>query len=990
MRIDSLKNKVLLSAILICVFMALAYMSAVSWVIHKQYLDQSERLLEKSQSFIEEELTNRKNNMLSVSRLLATERKLGSTIWYLAQYADSNLDSETLFSTFKQLVSDTRKAGYVAKVSKIAIYNSTGNLVSFALFDGIRQQVGFVENNNQSRFQVANIKSDESISHTNFQTADSVVGINKSLVLPLSSREDTHFAIVDGLISIESQVPIIDEVLNPGLGKLETKQLGVVVMDQPLGQSFVSQLVHLTDTDINVFSHQGLSSGSIKGYLRPDASDKISGLRKLRCEDSILNEIKVNDLGYYQKLMPLCTNDQPVGYIAAIHSKEQVSANTWELIKILWLIALASLILIIPLAWFFASSITRPLSVLIRIFRGVVDGQKSGMITDELESLGKYTLKQGELGELTRSFVAMNDSINQKISQINQINTSLEQTVLERTAALVSSEQESRTLIENSQDSILRYDKDCRLIYANPASNLMTGRAQIDLFGKLPSEFIGGPDSQIYETKLQEVLATGNNTKFELSWTDIDGRDFCSLIQFTAELDTNGSVETILAVGRDITERIEFEKRIWRQANLDDLTSLPNRRMFQDRLVHDTKLSQRSGYSMVLMLIDLDHFKEVNDTMGHDQGDMLLVEAAYRIVSCVRDLDTVARIGGDEFAIILPDMENTLVIERVAKDILSKLAKPFTIGNSESFISASIGISLYPNDTTDLDVLLKNADQAMYLAKNGGRNRYEYFTSHLNEQAQKRLWLTNDLRAALAEEQFHVYYQPIVELSSGRVFKAEALIRWHHPERGIIYPSDFIEIAEKTGLIVPIGDYVFKKAVTQSIIWRKKFNANFQISVNKSPVQIRNISMPFKPWDEQLQQLGITGECVAVEITEGIMLLGESKIEEKLHKFRKSGIQVSIDDFGTGYSSLSYLKKFEIDFLKIDKSFVQNLDTDNKDLALCEAIIVMAHKLGLSVIVEGVESEVQRDLLLRAKCDFAQGYFYSKPLPPEQFEKLFL
>lgn|GEM_PF-3666016 len=975
----------LLSAICICVLMAVAYMSAVSWVIRKQYLDQSRSLLQKAQSVIEEEVSNRKNNMLSVSRQLATERKLGSTIWYLAQYADSKLDSDTLSSTYQQLARDTRKAGYVAKVSKIAIYNSSGSLVSFALFDGAQQQVGFVNSDALLKFKVATVKAGEEITTTNLHPSESVAQINPKLDGPLPSRDDVHFAVVDDVMAIESQVPIFDEAFDARSDKMQTKQLGLVVMVQPLDQSFVNRLARLTDTDINVFTTGSLSSGSLSAYQRPDSPNA-------RCGASTLNEISIQNLGYYQQLMPLCTNGRPVGqlvgYIAALHSKERVSSNTWEMIRILWLIAIASLVFILPFAWYLATSISRPLTVLIRIFRGVAGGQKSGTITDELDSLGKYMVKQGELGELTQSFIAMNDSINQKISQINQINTSLEQTILERTAALAAREQESRTLIENSQDSIARYDDDCRRIYANSAFAKMAGRPQSELLGKRPSEFPGGANAQIYEEKLREVLASGCNTLFELRWPGKDGRELCSHIQLTAEFGANGAVATILAVGRDITDRIEFEARIWRQANFDELTNLPNRRMFQDRLLHDSKLSHRSGRPMALMLIDLDHFKEINDTLGHDKGDILLVDAARRISSCIRNSDTVARIGGDEFAIILPDIESMSSIERVAQEILRKLTEPFALGTNEGFISASIGITFYPNDADDLDVLLKNADQAMYVAKNAGRNRLDYFTQNLHEQAQQRLWLTNDLRVALASGQFRVHYQPIVELATGRIYKAEALIRWQHPVRGIINPVDFIELAEKTGLIVPIGDWVFKQAVAQSMLWRKKYDAAFQISVNKSPVQIRNSDAEFGTWPEQLQQQDIPGQCVAVEITEGIMLHAESKIEAKLLKFREAGIQVSVDDFGTGYSSLSYLKKFDIDFLKIDRSFVHNLGVDANDLALCEAIIVMAHKLGLRVIAEGVETAIQRDLLLAANCDFAQGYLYSMPVPAEEFELL--
>lgn len=447
------------------------------------------------------------------------------------------------------------------------------------------------------------------------------------------------------------------------------------------------------------------------------------------------------------------------------------------------------------------------------------------------------------------------------------------------------------------------------------------------------------------------------------------------------------AVQRTIALDNEIAERKQIEGMMWKQANFDTLTNLPNRRMFHDRLEQETKKSHRTGQLLALMLIDLDRFKEVNDTLGHDKGDVLLVEAAKRISECVRESDTVARLGGDEFTIILSELEDVHSIERVVQDIIGRLAQPFALGAEKAFISASVGISLYPNDTEDTETLLKNVDQAMYVAKNAGRNRFSYFTPSMQEEAQNRLRLTNDMRSALAGEQFHVYYQPIVELASGKIFKAEALLRWQHPVRGMIGPMEFIPLAEESGLIIPIGDWVFKQAVQQVKLWRSKYHKSFQISVNKSPLQMSHDDSD-DSWPNYLEQHGIPGRAIAVEITEGLLLNAEPGINKKLLQFRDAGIKVAIDDFGTGYSSLSYLKKFDIDYLKIDQSFIRQLGEDANDLALCEAIIVMAHKLGLKVVAEGVETILQRDLLLESGCDYAQGYLFSKPVPPAEFEKL--
>jgi diguanylate cyclase (GGDEF)-like protein len=387
------------------------------------------------------------------------------------------------------------------------------------------------------------------------------------------------------------------------------------------------------------------------------------------------------------------------------------------------------------------------------------------------------------------------------------------------------------------------------------------------------------------------------------------------------------------------------------------------------------------------MLIDLDHFKEINDTMGHDAGDFLLVDAAQRILHCVRESDTVARMGGDEFVVILPDIEDPSNIERIAQKIIGKLASPFLLGEEKAFISASVGITLYPADADNMEALLKNADQAMYVAKNMGRNRMSYFTPVLQENAQKRMRLINDLRDALASDQFRVYYQPIVELATGEIHKAEALIRWMHPTRGMVNPSEFIPLAEETGMIVEIGDWVLHQAMHQVKRLQASHHKGFQISVNKSPVQIRSDN-PLKAaeWLQELEMHGLHASSLVVEITEGVLLDDDGNVRDRLLASRDAGIQVAIDDFGTGYSSLAYLRKFDIDYLKIDQTFINNLGEHPDDMALCEAIIVMAHKLGLKVIAEGVETEQQRQLLLAAGCNYAQGFLFSKAIPADEFE----
>lgn len=541
---------------------------------------------------------------------------------------------------------------------------------------------------------------------------------------------------------------------------------------------------------------------------------------------------------------------------------------------------------------------------------------------------------------------------------------------------------------ENSGEGMLVTDADNCIIAINPACARISGYNFAEVAGKNPRVFKSGrQDEKFYKDMWQKLNETGN-WHGEIWDRHKSGALYAKWMTINTLKKDDGSTNGYVALFSDITEKKLSEELIWKQANFDILTGLPNRRMFRDRLEQEIKKEHRAGLSLALLLIDLDHFKEINDTLGHNVGDDLLVEAGRRISDRLRESDTVARLGGDEFSVILTQISNSKHVSGIVQAIIDRLAEPFILGEEIVYISASIGITLCPADATSVEQLLKNADQAMYVAKGQGRNRFSYFTDSLQEAAQHRLHLISDLHAAVAARQFRVFFQPIVHLATGRIHKAEALIRWQHPGRGLVSPAEFIPLAEETGLIIELGDWVFRESVRWVKRWAGLFPEGLQVSVNMSPVQFRKEGNKYvAAWLDYLAEIELPGESVVIEITEGLLMNSELQIVEKLLKFRDAGIQVALDDFGTGYSSLSYLKKFDIDFLKIDQAFVRNLATDKNDKVLCEAIIVMAHKLGLKVIAEGVETEEQRNLLAAAGCDYAQGYLFSKPVPPEQFEQ---
>lgn len=489
---------------------------------------------------------------------------------------------------------------------------------------------------------------------------------------------------------------------------------------------------------------------------------------------------------------------------------------------------------------------------------------------------------------------------------------------------------------------------------------------------------------------MKKFLETGEgsvmNTLIEIHALHRNGHEFP--VELSVSVIDSPDLQEFNAYIRDISERKHAETVIWNQANFDSLTSLPNRNLFLQKLEHEMHSCDRSNQSMALMYLDVDRFKDVNDSLGHDMGDLLLIEISSRLKKVVREIDTVSRLSGDEFTIILGNIDDQLAVQPICQELLDSLAQPFQLDNEKVFLTASIGVTFYPQDSKKIEDLQRNADQAMYAAKSEGSNRFNFFTPELQQRALRKRKMIGDLRKAINGEQFEIYYQPIIDLQEDLLTKAEALLRWHHPEAGLVSPAVFIPIAEETGLISEIGNWVFYKAIDQAGQWRKQYDGDFQVSINTSPLQWIDEAAAMSKWFSHLNQHGISGQAISVEITEGLLMDARDKITNRLLDFRDAEIQVSIDDFGTGYSSLSYLKQFDIDYLKIDQSFVRNLDHDQNDLALCEAIIVMAKKLGIKVIAEGVETENQDRLLKEFGCDFGQGYLYSRPVPAADFESL--
>lgn len=542
-------------------------------------------------------------------------------------------------------------------------------------------------------------------------------------------------------------------------------------------------------------------------------------------------------------------------------------------------------------------------------------------------------------------------------------------------------------IMEKITTPVMLTDAEGRIKWVNPPFEALSGYTRAEVVGRKPGDFLQGPDTDRNTiAQMHEAIVHGRGFEVEVLNYMKSGRPFWQHLKVDPVFDEQGHLTSFVAVQSDITERKNFETRLWRNANFDSLTGLPNRRLFWDRLDHEVRHTQRNSKLAALFFIDLDRFKEINDLFGHEIGDKLLNEVTQRIGACVRESDTLARIGGDEFTLIMSELDNTHYTDRTARKILGALSRPFVYSKATLSISASIGIALYPADGKDAAELFRNADQAMYSAKTGGGNQYSYFTRSMQESALMRLHTGRDLRNALNPEQLKVHFQPVIAIASGRIVKAEALLRWQHPSRGLIEPSEFIPLAEELGLITEIGEWVFHEATHWANVFSHHCELPFQISVNTSPLQFSHQTRGIS-WPAQLKMQGLPCSLISVEITEGVLLKDSPAVTQVLREYRDAGMEIALDDFGTGYSSMAYLVKFGLDYLKIDQSFVKNFGNAHSR-TIAETIIVMGHKLGLKIIAEGIETEEQRCLLAAAGCDYGQGFLFSGALPPAQFEAL--
>jgi len=551
--------------------------------------------------------------------------------------------------------------------------------------------------------------------------------------------------------------------------------------------------------------------------------------------------------------------------------------------------------------------------------------------------------------------------------------------------ALRESEARYRLMAENSTDMISRTSNKGILLYASDACRRLLGYEPSELVGRSFYDFIFEVDREEVRY-LSSLIHESGPTTFAYRVEKKDG----SLVWFETTSRSvrdalTGKIREIVGVSRDVTERKRVEEQIEYQAYHDALTGLPNRRLFRDRLTVALAHARRMKHPLAVMFLDLDRFKVVNDTLGHSTGDELLKAIAARLQASLREEDSIARMGGDEFTVLLADLKTPDAAAKIAQKVLDTIALPIQIEGTELFITTSIGIALFPSDGDTAEVLLANADHAMYRAKDAGRNSYQMFTPAMNNRALERLSLENDLRHALDRGELELHYQPQINIASGRVTGVEALLRWNRPGFGLVGPMDFIPIAEETRLIVPIGEWVLREACRQARAWQGDRESGFRMAVNLSPRQFQHSDLP-QVIASALELSGLTPSDLELEITESLAMQNTSRTIATLHRLREMGVQIAIDDFGTGHSSLNYLRSFPIDSVKIDQEFVQEIEGSAPDRAIVSAVIGMARGLRLRVTAEGVETAEQLEFLREQGCEEVQGFLFGEPVPATAFQ----
>ncbi len=677
-----------------------------------------------------------------------------------------------------------------------------------------------------------------------------------------------------------------------------------------------------------------------------------------------------------------------LGWVRVELSLEATAAQKHRIVLSSLSITLLGLLVAAALGWLMGRKVSRPILHLAdtvkQIGEGGLEARAHGTEGGELRTLedginlmaGRLQVAQDRMQEqVKQATTELQDALERLESQNLLLTTEMaERRQAEDRMRMLSS------IVEHTSDIVFVTDRNGLIQYVNPGFEQVTGWRRDEVLGKKTSLLKSGRHDHEFYRHMWDTLLEGRPFRDVLLNKKKDDSLYFEDKTILPLRGDDGRVTHFISTGKDISELMRNQAQLDYLAFHDPLTNLPNRALFRDRLEQSLNRAHRQGSQVALLFLDLDRFKTINDSLGHTLGDRLLKEVSTRLGGCAREIDTVARLGGDEFTIILEDLAHPDQAVLVAQKVLDVLVEPFTVDAREFHITASIGIALYPLDEREPDALIKAADTAMYHAKEAGRNSYQFYSSAMTARVTQRLAVETQLRRALERDEFVLHYQPIVDLSSGRAIGNEALLRWQHSARGLVAPHEFVPVMEETGLILSVGEWVLRQAAQQQRVWGRDGTAPAYVAINLSTRQLMKPDFVGSVV-RILKETALEPHSLCLEITESVLLADTQAAGETLKGLKDIGVTIAMDDFGTGFSSLSYLRRFPVDMVKIDREFVRNITTNAPDEALVETIIYMAHRLGLKVIAEGVETETQVALLRKYACDAVQGYLYSVPVP---------
>jgi diguanylate cyclase (GGDEF)-like protein/PAS domain S-box-containing protein len=734
------------------------------------------------------------------------------------------------------------------------------------------------------------------------------------------------------------------------------RTVGRIVVTEPLGEQFLEEFGRAYSLHIAAVLNGPEAARSLPGA--PDAS-------LLTRSPDILSSVAPGRDGWYEtdsqyvQVYSVSSRNEVVGYFVFTSDKAELGAQVRHMMVVVVLAFVLAALMVLPLGLAWANrSVTRPVDELLASVERIGAGDYDGEAVFAPES------RVGEFVRLSSAIRQMASTIRDRESQV-------------RLWAKV---------MENSLESIFVTDSELRIVLVNAAFTRITGYSAEEAIGQTPRLLKSGRHApEFYKGMWQSLLNTGH-WQGEIWDRAKDGRVFPNLTSITAVKDADGATSHYVAIAADLTEQKEALEHIRYLAQYDPLTQLPNRTLLHDRLSVALATAVREKMQVAVLCLDIDRFKNINDSLGLAAGDELLKWVSEKLLSTVRDTDTVARLTADEFVLVLPALKRPDAAVQVAKSVIAAVGEPLTLAGQSVQIGACIGIALAPTDGRTVDELLRNAEAAMYHAKESGRASYQFFANEMNDRSQQRLRMENDLRQALANGDFSLFYQPQVDIRSGRITGAEALIRWRrNGGESFVSPAEFIPLAEESGLILPIGEWVLQEACRQRVRWRDVGQVAFPIAVNISALQFRQRDFA-RSVLAVVQEHGIRAGEIELEVTESVVMHDPEEVAAMLARLKGAGFGLAIDDFGTGYSSLAYLKRFALDKLKIDASFVRDIVRDSADLAIVHAVVSLGHSLGLKVVAEGVEGLPELRVLGSMGCDIAQGYHFCRPIPAAEFE----